>query len=152
MNVVLDCSHSRCSVLTSINQAKLSAAMCTVAPWYALGPSFNPPLRWIHHWSCVTEGIASTARGAGPFRADSAFPYTSALLSTTFKAQPPDQHPWHTTVCHRWLTGWPWHRFHPCPRHSWVRPLATSSLFKLSCTSISFSLCSLERKRWNVLF
>lgn len=88
---MLDCSHSRCSVLTSINQAKLSSAMCTVTPWYALGPSFNPPLRCIHHWRCVTEGIASPERGTGPFRADAAFPYTAALPSPTFKARPPDQ-------------------------------------------------------------
>lgn len=37
------------------------------------------------------EGIASTARGAGHFRADCTFPYTSALLSSTFKAQLPNQ-------------------------------------------------------------
>lgn len=37
------------------------------------------------------EGIALTARGAGHFRADCTFPYTSALLSSTFKAQLPNQ-------------------------------------------------------------
>lgn len=37
------------------------------------------------------EGISSTARGAEYPKANCTFPYTPALLSTTFKAQPPNQ-------------------------------------------------------------
>lgn len=127
----------------------LCAVICIVAtvPWHVLGPSFSAPLKWICHRNCAMEGSTSTVRDAEYPQAIVPF-FTSALLSTTCKAQPPSQcAPVDCTLARTLIPTA--HTFHPCPRHSrWG--LEAQAVSSISAVFYHFQLVAWCGKCWEI--
>lgn len=99
---------------------------------------------------CYERHSPSTVVGTDHSRAFYTFPCSSVLLSTTFRAQPPDKC---ALECHQWVIGLPWipETLTPpfsTPATSWVGPLALSNHFSLAVELYHFLCVAWSEKDW----